>query len=66
MYQAMIQRNGDKFTIDPWEEHITGTTAPGVSRYDRLKITDPVNEEPPPQMRLGGDIFRSVPANVKN
>lgn len=66
IYQAIITRDGDKATLAPWEEHITHAGPTGVSRYERLRLDDPINDDPPPKLRVEGDVFRSVPANVKS
>ena len=65
VYQSLIRRDGEKFTLDPWETTISNSTAPGGSRYDRLRLDDPINDEPD-KMRVGGNVFRSVPANLKS
>lgn len=64
LYQALMVRDGDKLTFEPWSETITDRTTNKVSRYERLNLEDPVNDDPPKPM-LTGDVYRSVGANLK-
>lgn len=61
LYQAFMKRDGEKLTFAPWEKHVTNSAAPaGSTRESRA------NEPKSEGLRLSGDVFRSIPANMKN